>query len=144
MTRRESRELAFCVLFEQAVAGEAVENILQAANEARDLVPDAFAQQLAFGAEENQERLDAVIAENLRGWSLRRVSKVALSLLRLAVYELLFEPGTPTGVAINEAVELAKTYGSQGDPAYINGVLGAVAKAHCPAEPPAPAGPAAP
>ncbi|WP_322173034.1 transcription antitermination factor NusB [Acutalibacter caecimuris] len=147
MTRRESRELAFCLLFEQAVTGEAVEDIIQAAHEARGLIPDTFAEQLAYGVEENLARLDPAIAEHLRGWSLRRISKVALSLLRLAVYELLFEPATPAGVAINEAVELAKAYGSQGDPAYINGVLGSVAKACRPAEAPAetpPEGPAAP
>lgn len=141
MTRRDAREQAFCLLFEQAVGGEAMESIIQAAHEARDLAPDPFAEQLAYGAEEHQEELDQVIAGHLRGWSFRRLSKVALALLRLAVYELLFEEDIPTSVSINEAVELAKTYGGQGDASYINGVLGSVAKAHCPSPEEAPAAP---
>lgn len=134
MTRREAREQAFCLLFQQAVAGDCVDDILQAAHEARDLIPDPFAESLAYGVEENLEQIDRVIDENLRGWSLRRLSKVALTLLRLAVYEMLFESSIPASVSINEAVELSKTYGGQGDAAYVNGVLGSVAKAHCPEE----------
>ena len=55
---------------------------------------------------------------------------MALTLLRLTVYEMLYEKNIPVSVSINEAVELSKTYGGEGDPAYINGVLGSVAKAY--------------
>lgn len=129
MTRREARKEAFCLLFEQAVSGEAMEAIIQAANEARDLAPDPFSEALAYGAEEHLPQLDQIIAENLKGWSLRRLSKVEVSLLRMAVFELLYQRQTPVSVVINEAVELAKTYGGQGDASYVNGVLGSVAKA---------------
>lgn len=134
MTRREARKQAFCLLFEQAVSGEAMEDIIHAAAEARDLVPDSFSEELAYGAEENREKLDEVIGSAAKGWSLRRLSKVALAILRMAVYELLFMKDTPASVAINEAVELAKTYGGKGDAPYINGVLGTVAKACRPQE----------
>lgn len=134
MTRREAREQAFCLLFQQAAGGDCVDDILRAAHEARDLVPDSFAESLCYGVEENQEKIDGIIGENLRGWNLRRLSKVALTLLRVAVYEMLFEKNIPASVSINEAVELSKTYGGQGDAAYINGVLGSVAKVHCPEE----------
>ena len=75
-----------------------------------------------------------MITENLKGWSLRRLSKVALSLLRMAVFELMYQRDTPVSVVINEAVELAKTYGGQGDSAYVNGVLGSVARTYRPQE----------
>lgn len=128
MTRREARKEAFCLLFEQAVSGEAVESIIQTANEARDLAPDPFSEVLAYGTEEHLPELDALIAANLKGWALRRLSKVSVSLLRMAAFELLYQPDTPVSVIINEAVELAKIYGGQGDAAYINGVLGSAAK----------------
>lgn len=129
MTRRESREQAFCLLFQQTVSGDDIDEILAAAHEARDLVPDSFTEALCFGVEEHKGDIDGVIEGNLRGWSIRRVSRVALTLLRLAVYEMLYEKDIPMSVSINEAVELSKTYGGEGDPAYINGVLGSVAKA---------------
>lgn len=128
MTRREAREQAFCVLFEQAIGGESVDDILHAAAEARDFIPNSFAESEAFGAEENQEEIDRVIGENIRGWNIRRLSKVALALLRLSVYEILFDDSIPDGVSINEAVELAKKYGGKDDAPYINGVLASVVK----------------
>lgn len=134
MTRREAREQAFCLLFEQAVSGERMDDILHAAAEARDLIPHPFAEELALGAQEQGEKIDGVISENIRGWSLRRLSKVALALLRLSVYELLFCPSIPASVSINEAVELAKTYGGKDDAPYINGVLASVARRHRPEE----------
>ena len=132
MTRREAREQAFCLLFQQTVSGDAMDEILGAAHEARDLVPDSFTEGLCFGVEEHKEEIDGIIEGNLRGWNIRRVSRVALTLLRLTVYEMLYEKNIPVSVSINEAVELSKTYGGEGDPAYINGVLGTVAKKHCP------------
>ncbi len=130
MTRREAREQAFCLLFEQAVGGEKMNDILHAATEARDLIPDPFAEEIALGVEEQAEKIDQVISENIRGWNLRRLSKVSLSLLRLSVYEMLFQSGIPASVSINEAVELAKTYGGKDDAPYINGVLASVARKH--------------
>lgn len=136
MTRREAREQAFCVLFEQAAGGETVDNILHSAAEARDFIPDSYAESVAFGVEENGEEIDKVIEENIRGWNLRRLSKVTLALLRLAVYEMLFDTSIPASVSINEAVELAKTYGGKDDAPYLNGVLASVAKKYCPEEKP--------
>ena len=69
MTRREAREQAFCLLFEQAVSGCGMEEIIAAAAEARDLAPNSFTEELAYGVEENQEKLDAVISGCVRGWN---------------------------------------------------------------------------
>lgn len=128
MTRREAREQAFILVFEQAIREEPMDAILHDAAEARDLVPSAFAEQEALGVEAHREEIDSVIEQHIRGWSLRRLSKVALALLRLAVYEMKWEDSIPTSVSINEAVELAKTYGGKDDAPYINGVLASVAK----------------
>lgn len=128
MTRREAREQAFCIVFEQAVTGEKVDDILRAASEARDFIPNSFAEVEAFGVEEHLDELDRVIGENIRGWNISRLSKVTLALLRLSVYEILFDSSIPEGVSINEAVELAKTYGGKDDAAYLNGVLATVVK----------------
>lgn len=129
MKRKEAREQAFCVLFEQAMTGETIDEILHAASEARDFIPNSFAEAEVFGVEEHLEKIDGIISENIRGWNIRRISKVTLSLLRLAVYEILFDPSIPEGVSINEAVELAKKYGGKDDAPYINGVLASISKA---------------
>lgn len=128
MTRREAREQAFILVFEQALREEPMDEILHDAAEARDLIPSAFAEQEALGVEAHREEIDSTITENIRGWSLRRLSKVALALLRLAVYEMRWEENIPVSVTINEAVELAKTYGGKDDASYVNGVLASIAK----------------
>ena len=75
------------------------------------------------------EQIDSVISKNIRGWNMQRISKVTLALLRLSVYEILFDDTIPAGVSANEAVELAKKYGGKDDAPYINGVLSSVIKA---------------
>lgn len=129
MTRHESRELAFILIFEKSFQEdmtviELIENALEL-----ELFPqNAFAETLARTVFENIEQIDRTIDENLVGWSAKRISRVTRSILRLAVCELLFSEDMPVGVAINEAVEIAKKYGSAEDASYINGVLGSVAK----------------
>lgn len=71
--------------------------------------------------------IDEVINEKVKGWKTTRMSKVDLTLIRLAVYEIKYEEDIPTGVAINEAVELAKKYGTDESSAFVNGVLAKIA-----------------
>lgn len=73
------------------------------------------------------EEIDAVINEVAEGWKTSRMGKVDLTLLRLAVYEMKYDEDVPEGVAINEAVELAKKYGTDESPAFVNGILGKLA-----------------
>ena len=138
MTRREAREQAFILVFEQAVREEPMDSILHDAVEARDLIPSSFAEREALGVEEHREEVDQAIEKHIRGWSLRRLSKVTLALLRLAIYEMLWEESIPASVTINEAVELAKIYGGKDDASFINGVLGGIAREDAPQELPAP------
>jgi len=72
---------------------------------------------------EKLQDIDNLINEKATGWNTRRMGKVDLTLLRLAVYEILYDESIPTGVAINEAVELAKKYGQEGSFSFVNGVL---------------------
>lgn len=69
------------------------------------------------------DEFDAVISKYLRGWKVKRVPKVNLSILRLALYEIIYEDDMPESVAVNEAVELAKKYAGKNDGSFINGVL---------------------
>ena len=69
------------------------------------------------------DEIDAALNEKVQGWNTARMGKVDLTVLRLAVYEIMFDEEIPTGVAINEAVELAKKFGQDSSPAFVNGVL---------------------
>ena len=80
-----------------------------------------------LGVCENIEKIDEAIVANLSGWKINRLSKATLSLMRVSVYEMFFAK-LPPAISINEAVELAKEYGEDGAPAYINGVLNNIAK----------------
>ena len=71
----------------------------------------------------NLSQIDSVVNEKAVGWKTNRMAKVDLSIIRLAVYEMKYEPDIPVGVAINEAVELAKIYSNDGSPSFVNGVL---------------------
>ena len=129
MARRKSRELAFLLLFERCFDETDMQDIIDRAVEARDIEPDEFAIRLAKGADEYYVQSDALIAEYSHRWSKDRLSKVTLAILRLALYEMQYVEDVPTGVAINEAVELAKIYDSAEAAAFINGILGAVSRA---------------
>ena len=73
-----------------------------------------------------KESLDKIIADSAPTWPIEKLNKIDLSILRLAVFELMYETVTPYKVVIDEAVELAKEYGSESSPNFVNGVLGAV------------------
>ena len=127
MTRSEAREQAFILLFEKIFNPEqTVEDMKAVAEECGTFTVDAFAEQLSSVAIENAETCDSVIESNLRGWKLSRLPKVTLAILRLAVAEILFCDEIPDSVSANEAVELAKKYGGDEAPKFINGLLGSV------------------
>ena len=72
---------------------------------------------------EKLTEIDEAINDKTKGWDTARMAKVDLTIIRLAVYEIKYDESVPTGVAINEAVELAKKFGQDGSPAFVNGVL---------------------
>ena len=130
MSRRKSREQAFALLFEKSFNDLPVMDLAEGAQDAREFIIEPFALALAQGAEEKLAELDALIESNSHKWSHNRISRVALAVLRLAIYEMRFNhEKTPDSIAINEAVELAKRYGGEEDSSFVNGILGSISRA---------------
>ena len=130
MTRREIREQVFQILFRiEFHQGEDLSEQLKYQTEEGE-VADAdavYIQNKIDAVIANITQIDEMINEAATGWKTSRMGKVDLTLLRLAVYEIKFEEDIPTKVAINEAVELAKRYGTDSSPAFVNGVLAKIA-----------------
>lgn len=128
MTRRESREAALCLLFEHGFSPEeAPEEIMERAKEMREEKYSAFAKSLFEGACAHEKEIDVRISAAADNWSMSRISRVSLAVLRLASFELLFGEGTDTEIIVNEAIELARRYDDDKAPAFVNGVLGRIA-----------------
>ena len=129
MTRHEARELAFVLIFEKSFQEDvSIVELIENALELEIFPTNAFAENLAKKVYANLDEIDTLIDESLVGWSAKRISKVSRAILRLAVCELLYSENMPVGVAINEAVEIAKKYATTDDASYVNGVLGTIAK----------------
>lgn len=128
MTRKQAREEAFILIFEKAFNDASAEEILEIAAEVRDLEPDDYINSVFYGVYEKLEEIDALISENAIGWKIGRISKTALSILRLSIFEIKFMEDIPVSVSINEAVELSKKYAGTEDASFVNGILSSVAK----------------
>ena len=123
MKRRTSRERAMQALYQMDITGElepkvAVENTLDEGEETNE-----FLESLVVGFVENKEAIDEAIRQNLKKWKLERISIVDRSILRVAVYEMKYMEEIPHNVTINEAIEIAKTFGDEESRRFINGVL---------------------
>jgi transcription antitermination protein NusB len=126
LSRRLSREVAFRALFQVDVGKCGRLLALRHSLAGFDLDPaeEQFVRELVEGVLEHQPELDELIRRHLVKWELHRIPAVDRNLLRLALYEILHRPDIPNAVAINEALELAKKYGSSGEAVgFINGVL---------------------
>ncbi len=129
MTRSEAREQAFIVLFEKIFDNDStLAEIIEKAKETENVKINGFAENILTQIESNCGIIDKTIEENTKGWTINRLPKVSLAILRLAIGEMMFVEDVPAGVSVNEAVELTKKYGTSEDASYINGVLGTVAK----------------
>jgi len=87
---------------------------------------DGFAQSIIDGVIKNQKEIDSLIVEYAPEWPLEQITTVDRNILRMGIYELMFTPDIPSKVAIDEAIELAKTYGGESSGKFVNGVLGAI------------------
>lgn len=129
ISRYKMREQAFILCFESLFSDTDIDELADNAGDARDEFLSDYALICAKGVRDYQEEIDALISDNLKeGWKINRISKVSLALLRLAIYEMNHCDDVPISVSINEAVELSKKYTVKDDTAFINGVLGSVAK----------------
>ena len=129
MTRKQAREEAFILIFEKEFNDNSVEDILETAAEARDLIPDDYINTVFKGVYERLGELDSLISESSVGWSIGRISKTALCIMRLAIFEMKYIEEIPVSVSINEAVELCKKYATENDASFVNGILSTVSKA---------------
>jgi N utilization substance protein B len=121
MRRSDQRRDAAFALYQRQVTGRSLDELLA------DAKP--FTSELATGADEHLAELDAEIGRLARGWSLERIAPLELSIMRIALYELRYRDDVPDEVAIDEAVNLAKGYCGAEAPGFVNGILGAAARA---------------
>lgn len=130
--RRQARILAFKVLFEHDLTGHNPAKALEYRLTEEPLPADAaeFARNLVYGTLAHRAELDEIIKRFAPAWPLEQMNLVDKNILRLALYEVLFENQVPVKAAINEAVELAKLFGTDASPKFINGVLGAVVRTY--------------
>jgi N utilization substance protein B len=122
--RSEARERALTLLYEAEAKGQAPSDVLAAL----PVTPDSLAVALVEAVEEHGAEIDELIAANARGWTLERMAMTDRNVLRLGTAELLTQADTPTAVVLNEAVELAKRFGTDDSGRFVNGVLAAIAR----------------
>lgn len=129
ISRYKKREQAFILSFESLFSDTDIDELVDNALDSNDEQLSDYAVMCAKGIIENGEIIDKHISDNLKqGWKISRISKVCYTVMRLAVFEMLFIEDIPVSVSINEAVELAKKYSLPDDSSFVNGVLGAIAK----------------
>ena len=129
MQRTAMRELAFKLVYEMEVQKDENQmDIFLENNEITDEKVIEYLKDIQNGIIEHSEEIDNLIKNNLKeNWSLNRISKINLSLIKIAIYEMIYK-NLPYKVAINEVVELAKKYGEEQSPNFINGILANIVK----------------
>ena len=132
MSRTTAREVAMMMHFSNLLGGEDTpEHVCEKAKllgtlDEEDLL---YVNQMLDGVGAHTEEIDEFVSKYSKDWMIDRIARVDLSILRIAIYEMLYrKEDVPTGAAINEAVELAKRYGGERSYAFVNGILGSVAK----------------
>ncbi|HEX9027418.1 MAG TPA: transcription antitermination factor NusB [Clostridium sp.] len=123
LSRDKTMELLFGMTLSKDTIEEAIEGFIDNYEEDIKEIDLTFVKQALIGIENNKEAIDTVISENLHNWKLDRISKVNLSILRLATYELLYDEQVPRAVVINEALEITRRYSDEKSVSFINGVL---------------------
>ena len=128
LSREKAMELIFSTMLTKESYGEAIETFVD--NYEGDIkeIDLEYIKEVLKGVEENKEEIDELIKNNLQKWKIDRISKVNLSILRLAIYEMNYVSDVPEKVAINEALEITKKYSDEKSGSFINGVLDKVYK----------------
>ena len=131
MSRRTDRRHVFCLIFQlEFLQGANINVVFDSYMEhhASEPVDSEFILKEFTGVYQNLEKIDAIISETLKAWTTDRLNKSDFAILRLAVYEIMYNDEIPNSVAINEAVELAKIYCDDSSPGSVNAILGAILK----------------
>ena len=122
MSRRTARKHAFLSLYQSDVTGQPIGPTLERWRRHRGELEE-YAERLSRGVEQEKETLDALLGEVAVGWPVHRMSAVDRTILRLALYEMLYVEDVPAEVAVNEAVELATGFSGEEAPQFVGGVL---------------------
>lgn len=132
MSRTTAREVAMMLQFSSMLGGEDTPmHVLDKADDIGKLDDEdlAYIDQIMAGVRLHMEQIDELVSRFSKEWAIERIARVDLSILRVAIFEMLYRgEDVPTGAAINEAVELAKRYGGERSFAFVNGILGSVAR----------------
>jgi N utilization substance protein B len=135
--RRKSRELALQALYQEELAGRAVslDFVEFCAHFQANKKTIPYARQLLNGVHEQKEAIDKMISRHAENWRLERMSVIDRNILRLAVFELLYQGDVPASVAINEAVEISRRYSTDDSGSFINGILDTITRDYDPGSP---------
>ena len=126
ITRRKSRETAVILLYQSDLMGKDSEEVLKKEIDFGKKI-DEFALELVIGVNKNRKAIDKEIVGVVQNWTIERVAIIDRNILRVAIYEMLFEKDIPLKVSVDEAIEIAKSLGQKDDtPKFINGILGKI------------------
>lgn len=134
MNRKKSREAAMKILFQNSINDTSIEDIFEDIEmyfEDADLkeLDREFVKKIVIGVNSNITKINDIIEENSENWRIGRISKINLSILRISIYEMLFDEEVPARVSINEAIELCKKYSDEKSVSFVNGILDRIFKA---------------
>lgn len=126
ITRRKSRETAVILLYQSDLMGKDSEEVLKKEIDFGKKI-DEFALELVIGVNKNRKAIDKEIVGVVQNWTIERIAVIDRNILRVAIYEMLFEKDIPLKVSVDEAIEIAKSLGQKDDtPKFINGILGKI------------------
>lgn len=129
MGRRVSREAAVKILYQLEIQKddrkEQIDYFVNSIELMENVEKDYFLE-IVNGIDENKTSIDKIISDNIKGWSLDRLSRIDIAILRICTYEIKNRKDIPARVSINEAIELAKKFSSEESSSFINGVLGSI------------------
>lgn len=128
MTRREIRDSAFKIVFEQLLRDDDIQELYDIAGEIDEITVNDDVKAIVEGTLSHADELDEIISGYSKTRSISRISKLNLAILRIALYESLYDDKTPMNAAISEAIKLSMVYTYQEDTSFINGVLGAFSR----------------
>lgn len=125
--RRRARKVALEILYQREITGSSIDIILEKHlyPEGSDPITD-FCRRILHGVTEHQKEIDELIEKYADNWALERMPLLDRNMIRIGIYEMLYEPDIPHSVSINEAIELAKVYGTADSSKFVNGVLGKI------------------
>ena len=129
MTRKQSRDEAFKLLYQSDISHDKAEDILELFYQQNVGINDkakSYISNVIFGVELNKDEIDKTITKYSKGWNLNRISKLSAAALRLAIFEIMYCDDIPNTVAASEAVSLVKLYDSEESAGFVNGILASV------------------